>query len=85
MASEIDCESTGVNVLLQVREDDPRLGAIVESFSDGRIVGLDSDSGQLVVGLHVDAASWAAAVSFVESRLDRLDFDWRQHASCTRP
>ena len=85
MANETDYESTGVNVLLQVREDDPRLGAIVGSFSDGRIVGLQSDSGQLVVGLRVDAASWAAAVSFVESRLDRLDFDWREHASFARP
>jgi hypothetical protein len=85
MPSEIDYAGIGVNVLLRVREDDERLPEIVESFSDGKIVGLANDAAHVVVGLRIDAVSWPAVISYVESRLDRLDFDWRQHASCTRP
>jgi hypothetical protein len=89
MARETEYESLGVNVLVRIREDDPRHGAILEALSASinglRIVGLESDSGWLTVSLQVEAASWEAAVSHVEARLDGLAFDWRRHASCVRP
>ena len=85
MAGESDYESLGINVLLRVREGDRRLPEFFASFSNGEVVGLESDGEQLIVALRIGSANWAGAVSYVESRLDRLGFDWRQHASCTRP
>jgi hypothetical protein len=85
MGAEADDERDGANVLGRIREDDDNLRDVLESFSDGVTVGVLIEGPYVVLGLRVAGDNWPAHVSQVESRLDRLNFDWRASVTCVRP
>jgi hypothetical protein len=85
MQGDVDYGASGVDVVLRIREDDPYVKPVVESFSDGTILGISTESAGLAIALRVPAAGWPAAVSWVEERLDTLKFNWRAHVFCRRP
>ena len=85
MGAEVDDERDGANVIVRIREDDDMLKEVLESFSDEAIVGLLIEDSYVVLALRVAGESWPAHVSQVESRLDRLNFDWRASVTCVRP
>ena len=70
------------NVILRIREDDAGLKQVIESFSDGTLVGVEIDGPDVVLSLRVSGESWPAQISQVEARLDQLAFDWRAAVSC---
>jgi ankyrin repeat protein len=74
-----------INVVLEFDEHDPHVPELVEAFEDGWVVGITSRGGLVRLELATPGTSWGAAVTLVETRLDRLPFDWRSHACCKRP
>lgn len=80
-----DAPDEPINVVLEFAEHDPHVPELVEAFSNGWVVGIESRGGTVRLELETPGTSWGAAVTLVESRLDRLPFDWRSHASCKRP
>lgn len=74
-----------VSVVLEFEERDAHLGEILEAFDDHWVVGISSTSGLVRLDLETPGATWGAAVTLVEGRLERLPFDWRSHVACKRP
>ena len=74
-----------VSVVLEFEERDAHLGEILEAFDDQWVVGISSTSGLVRLDLETPGATWGAAVTLVEGRLERLPFDWRSHVACRRP
>jgi ankyrin repeat protein len=74
-----------INVVLEFGEHDPHVRELVDAFGNGWVVGIESRGGTVRLELETPGTSWGAAVTLVESRLDRLPFDWRSHARCMRP
>jgi ankyrin repeat protein len=74
-----------VNVVLEVEEQDAHLSEILEAFDDPWVVGISSTSGVVRLDLETPGATWGAAVTLVEGRLERLPFDWRSHVALRRP
>lgn len=74
-----------VSVVLEFEERDAHLSEILAAFDDEWVVGISSTSGLVRLDLETPGATWGAAVTFVEGRLERLPFDWRSHVACRRP
>jgi len=74
-----------VSVVIEFEERDAHLGEILEAFDDQWVVGISSTSGLVRLDLETPGATWGAAVTLVEGRLERLPFDWRSHVACRRP
>lgn len=85
MASAGGIESRDANVLLRIREDDPWVPSVAESFADGHIIGVHLEDSVMVWALWMPGVAWAAQVAQVEARLDRLGVDWRGFVSLRRP
>ena len=73
------------SVVLEFREDDPHVRELIDAFEDAWVVGIASQAGIVRLALETPGATWGAAVTLVEGRLERLPFDWRSHAACRRP
>ncbi len=74
-----------VSVVLEFEERDAHLGEILGAFEDQWVVGISTTSGLVRLDLETPGATWGAAVTLVEGRLERLPFDWRSHVACKRP
>jgi hypothetical protein len=74
-----------VSVVIEFAERDAHLSEILEAFDDQWVVGISSTSGLVRLDLETPGATWGAAVTLVEGRLERLPFDWRSHVACRRP
>lgn len=74
-----------VSVVIEFEEHDAHLSEILEAFDDHWVVGISSTSGLVRLDLETPGATWGAAVTLVEGRLERLPFDWRSHVACKRP
>jgi hypothetical protein len=85
VSAEIDDAGSDANVHVRIREDDPRLKEVVESFDDSVVVGCYLEDEYFVMALRLAGTGWSAHVSQVEARLDRLGFDWRAAVTCRRP
>jgi ankyrin repeat protein len=81
----VPADEEPANVVLEFSESDEHMRELLEAFEDGWVVGIASRAGLVRLELETPGATWGAAVSLVERRLDRLAFDWRSHASCMRP
>jgi ankyrin repeat protein len=73
------------SVVLEFREDSPHVRELIDAFEDAWVVGIASQAGIVRLALETPGATWGAAVTLVEGRLERLPFDWRSHAACRRP
>jgi len=71
--------------VLEFDEHDPHVRELFEAFDNGWVVGITSVAGLVRLELETPGTTWGAAVTLVEGRLDRLPFDWREHACCKRP
>jgi hypothetical protein len=80
-----DAPEEPINVVLEFAEQDPHVPELVDAFGDGWLVGIESRGGLIRLELETPGTTWGAAVTLVETRLDRLPFDWRSHACCKRP
>jgi ankyrin repeat protein len=78
-------EPETVSVVLEMREHDPHIAELLNAFEDGWVQGISSRAGVVRLELETPGATWGAAVTLVEGRLERLPFDWRSHAHCLRP
>ena len=85
MSEAIDAPPPEANVLMRIREDDPNISPLVESFSDGDILGVHLEGPVMVWALCMPGAGWPAQVAQAEARLDRIGVDWRAAVSLRRP